>query len=441
MPTQKGFVLIPIIIVVVLLLVFAVVFFKPFSNRSSTFVGETFQKAPSDLIDGHPHECQKRMGFDNWRTDQSFSVDPQDSKLMYVAVEYKGVYKSQDGGVTWAKKNQGLRGYPSQGNPQVPCQEQHPLLVVDPSNSNRLLLTSPSSAGTLKDMNSENAGLYESLDAGESWHQLFSEAMNVWTYTAFAFDPTNTKTIYVGTSAMPANYDGADPNKIFVTKGVVYKTKDGGKTWKELPTGLVPYLRSWKLFINPKDSNHLFLATMATPPNRGGGKIQSEQLGILETKDGGETWTQLESLPKADRAIMASDIAPQNFNNIFISVSRSNEEEIKYYSVDAGRTFNEVATAVNMFKFDPHDPQGLRLLGYSLYASPPFIFESLDGGKTWHTYSSIPKEVTNELRISNIVWDPKNKNIVYLNGDEGRVWKSDDNGKNWQLILSLENLK
>lgn len=446
---QKGFALLPIIVVILIFFILGIILLKPFSNPPSTFIKDTFQKVKNeepqknlgDLIDGYPHECEKRMGFDNYRTFQSLAIDPQDSKTMYIAIEYKGVFKSQDGGKTWSKKSKGLRGYPDKNNPKVPCAEQHPLLVIDPTNPQRILLTSASSPGTLKDRNSESGGVYESLDGGETWDQLFNETMNAWTYEALTLDPRNTKIAYVGTTSMPASYNEADPNKLFVTKGIVYKTDDGGKNWEELPTGFVPNLRSGKLFINPKNTDQIIFTTIALPPNQGGGQIQSEQVGILQTTDGGKSWQQLESLPKNQRAISRVDIAPQNYSNIFILINPSTNEEYRYYSNDGGKTFNQTDAAVNLFKFDPHDPKGLRLLGLNLYAAPRSIFESLDGGKTWNTYSNLPAEVNNDSRVSNIVWDPSDKNVVYLNGDEGRIWKSEDNGKTWRLILSLEMLK
>lgn len=440
---------ISILVIIVLLVIIGAILYKLSGNHSSQSPGKLLQNtrnevspaSQSDIIDGYPRECEKRMGFDNYRSFNAFALDPANSNTMYVAVEYKGVYKSQDGGKTWNAKNKGLRGYPSKKNPQFPCPEQHPLLVVDPTNSQRLLLTSAANPGTLKDMNSESGGVYESLNGGESWHLLFNEKMNAWTYEALVIDPANPQTIFVGTTAMPASHNQADPNKIFVTQGIVYKTNDGGKTWKELPTGIVSYLRSGHLFINPDNSNHLLFTTLALPPNKGGGTIQSKQVGVLETRDGGKTWKKMETLPEDLRAIRESAVAPSNFNNIFLSIAKSNEEEVKLYSLDRGKTFNVVTTQVNFFRYDPHDSTGLRLLGLNLYTTPRTLFESLDGGKTWNSYSSIPKEATNELRISNIIWDPQNKNVVFLNGDEGKVWKSEDGGKTWQLILSLEILK
>lgn len=413
---------------------------RPTNNSLPRFITQLAKNSTSEIISGYPHQCQKRMGFDNWRTFNALAVDPQDSQTLYVAVEYKGVYKSQDGGQTWVAKNQGIRGYPDQDNPQLPCPEQHPSLIIDKKDSQRLLMTSASSPGKLTDMNSESGGLYETTDGGETWHQLFSDNMSAWTYEALAIDPTDSETIYVGTTAMAASYDEADPNIIFVNEGIIYKTTNSGKKWQELKTGLVPDLRAGKIFINPENASHLIFTTMALPANKGGGQVKNDQLGILESKDGGESWTQLTSLPQSARAVAEADLAPTNFNHMFMTARLADGNEDKYYSLDGGKSFNQVRTTVNLFRYDPHDTQGLRLLGLNIFTSSRSLFESLDGGKTWTAYGSLPKEVSNDLRVSNIVWDPSNANTVYLNGDQANIWKSTDKGRTWVNILNLEKL-
>ncbi len=437
-----------VILITIVILLLGITGLKFFDNHLASPNGNILkigeekdsQEIISEVIDGHPQECAKRLGFDNYRTFHSFAIDPQDSKTLYVAVEFKGVFKSQDGGTTWRAITKGLRGYPKRQDPGQPCHDQHPNLIVDPSNPKRLLLTSSTSPGFLTDPSSENGGVYESTDGGDSWHQLFDQDMNAWTYEALVIDPTDNKTVYVGTNALPASHREADPNKIYVKKGIIYKTTNGGDSWQELPTGLVPYLRSGRLFINPENTKELLFTTMALPANQGGGQVQSDQLGIVHSADGGESWQSLKSLPKNHGAIREADVSPQNFKNIFIYASPSNQQEFKYYSQDGGQTFSRADTQANLFRYDPNDKTGLRLLGLSVYAQPRTIFESLDGGKSWHPYSSLPKEVTNDIRVSNIVWDPQVKNTVYLNGDEGKIWKSVDGGQTWELILSLEKL-
>jgi ABC-2 type transport system ATP-binding protein len=86
------------------------------------------------------------------------------------------------------------------------------------------------------------------------------------------------------------------------------------------------------------------------------------------------------------------------------------------------------------------------LLGYAPFASDSTsLWQSHDGGATWTPLGgSLPKEVdgqANGVRISNIVWDPNNANMVYASGNKGLVWKSTDGGKTWTTLATLKSFK
>lgn len=388
----------------------------------------------SDVVQTHPIQCKPQLGFDNYRTYHSFVINPKNNREMYINIEYKGFYKSVDGGRTWSFSGKGIKAWPRSDDTSLPCHQLHFSLSTDPSNQQRLLLPGGSGPGTLSEL--QVGGLSESLDGGATWHQLFTGDMSAYT-TNSVTDPRDGKIIYVATAALPGSNLEADPNKIFVTKGVVYKTVDGGKTWEELPTGFYIHLRVTGLFLNPQNPDHLLISTMGLPPGTNTDKkATSEQWGFLQTKDAGKTWTTLDST--FGIGIRFVDVSPTNFNHFFILASKDNIDKI-FYSID-GSSLNEVHTPVNLARYDPHQKDGMRLVGLNVYTQPDDIFESLDGGKTWNPIGKLPKEITNNNGVSNIVFDPLDKNILYLNGDMGRIWKSTDNGKTWELLLSVEIL-
>ncbi|MBI4014684.1 MAG: hypothetical protein HY365_01885 [Candidatus Aenigmarchaeota archaeon] len=419
---------------IVVIAVLSVAFIRPFNETGNIQEGA---EEDGDIIPTMPIDCKPSHGFDNYRTEQSFVINPRNSSEMYVTVEYKGMYKSSDGGKTWGLAGRGLKAWPRRDNPEMPCYGLHFSAYVDPANPARILLPGGSAPGRISQPMFQTGGLYESTDGGGSWHQLFKGDMNAYTGRAVT-DPRNPDIVYVDTAALPQSNAEADPNVIFVTKGVVYKTTDGGGTWNELPTGLISQLRSAGIFINPANPDHLLLGTIALRTGTDiGKKVSDEQWGILQTKDSGRTWSKLEST--SGMAIRVIDVSSGNFGHIFISGDRGGEE-VTLYSLDGGATFNEIESPVNFARFDIHDPGGMRLLGFSVYFQPDDIFESSDGGKTWNAIGKLPGEVSNEHRASNIVWDPNDRNVVYLNGDMGRIWKSADGGKSWNLLLSLEKL-
>ncbi len=387
----------------------------------------------SDAVNAYPINCQPRLGFDNYRTEQSFVINPKNNMEMYIAVEYKGLYKSTDGGKTWSFSGKGIKALPRSDDPTQPCYQLHFTMYIDPQNPQRLLL--PGGAAPSK-VGMGVGGLAESLDSGKTWHQLFSREMSAYTESAIT-DPRDSKVIYVTTAALAQGMDGPDKGKIFVTKGIAYKTKDGGKTWEELTTGFYADMRVTGLFLDSNNPDFLRIATFGLPPGTNTDKkATEEQWGFLETTNGGKTWTKHDATGGIGMRYV--DAAPVNINHFFILGSKDNTDKV-YYTTD-GNTLNDPNSPVNFARYDPSDKTGMRIIGVNLYAQPNDIYESLDGGRTWNSVGKLPAEITNDHRASNLVFDPINRDTIYINSDMARVWKSTDKGKTWEKLLDVTQL-
>ncbi len=388
----------------------------------------------SDIVQGYPVNCYPRLGFDNYRTEKTFVINPKNNKEMYINVEYKGLYKSIDGGNAWVFSGKGLKGLPKNDDSSKPCHELRFHLYIDSSNPDRLLAPGGSAPGRVGE---GLGGLSESLDRGATWRQLFTSEMSAYTESVI-IDPTNTAIVYVTTSSMPQGMDGPDKGKMFVSKGVLYKTINGGKTWEELPTGFFENLRVPGIFIDAQNPKKLRLATFGLPSGTNiDKKTTKEQWGFLETNDSGRTWIKMDST--IGIGIRNLDVSPSNLNHFYLMASKDNTDKV-YYSVDG--TLKEPSNMmVNFARYDPHDKNGMRLIGINIHAQPNDLFESLDGGKTWSVVGKLPRGVTNDHRVSNIVFDPVDNGVIYINADQARVWKSNDKGNTWEMLLSLDKLK
>lgn len=394
-----------------------------------------------------PLRCEPGPNEGN-RIGEAFAVSPSNSNVLYLGVEYHGVYKSTDGGATWKPSQKGIVNYPRADDPKKGCMLELGKIVIDPRDPKHLLLTRVDSPGTLKDYFGENAGIYDTRNGGRSWRQSYNNpAMN--TYVRFAVAFADSKTWYSGSYNSPPTYTGASPtppNKV----GVVYKTSDGGRTWKELPTGLVPFVGVQQLFVKPGDPKTVVAYTFARRLDE---RVFSEGLGTIVTTDGGKTWAKLENdIPAGDKAPLDVDVAPKDFSHVFYISFGSGSGVGLYSSADGGRTFVRAAFAADaragivIARYDPHDGAGNRLLGAGFEGE---ISSSSDNGRTWKQISALPGGPGGMIaRVSVIRWDPKSAQTVYAGGvyqgTAPRVpflFRSRDGGATWASVLDPAALR
>lgn len=388
-----------------------------------------------------------------YATNKSLAVDPRNPKVLYVGVEGRGVYTSKNQGITWKKITNGLVAYPDRANKRELCFPDLAHIFIDPTNTQRLLLVTGDITTAYVDWPyGETGGIWESRDSGESWKQIISGSTNVASSGSLAVDPKDPRVMYYPVNPDPPTFLEAPIKTSLTTKGSVYKTRDGGNTWEELTMPMLPGLQATSIFINPKNTSHLRLLTQShdhvySPQ----GGVQEEVLlrkqhGILETFDGGKTWAVLgERLPAPYRAIFDGDVAKRNFSHLIVRPFLFGREfpadravQKSFYSVDGGKSFHETPLYIWVGRFNPHDASGNHLLGYAMMNGQ--VVESRDAGATWEPVSTPPEVRSQRVRISHIVWDPVDRNTVYLSGEYGNVWQSRNGGASWQNILNLTKL-
>ncbi|HXO15708.1 MAG TPA: hypothetical protein VN835_05150, partial [Steroidobacteraceae bacterium] len=226
----------------------------------------------------------------------AIAVAPSDPNIIYVGSGEglqrpdlsvgNGIYRSTDGGRSWSHR--GL----SDG-------QQIAELAVDPRDPNRLFAAV---LGHPYGPNSER-GIYRSEDAGVTWqHVLYRDADTGG--SAVAIDPLHPQVVFAGlwqTRLGPWE----DKNEFQGTAGGLFKSTDGGTTWKRLTTGLPPNLSQINIAIAPSAPLRLY-ATVGT--DEPGDYSSAAGLGVFRSDDGGESWVRITSDPRPALRIGGGDL-------------------------------------------------------------------------------------------------------------------------------------
>ncbi len=261
-----------------------------------------------------------------------------------------GIYKSTDAGKTWT--HLGLR----EG-------QQIAQLAVDPKNPDRVFVAV---AGHPYGPNEER-GIYRSLDSGKTFEKVLYRNENVGA-SDVQIDPSNPQVVY---AALWESREGPWENGVFNGDGGgIFKSTDGGKTWRQLTKGLPGNIVQANLAIAPSAPKTLFAA------------VRTKTIAKLyRSDDSGETWTGTTDDPRPGLGIGGGDLP--------------------------------------VVRFDPKNPQ-------IVYSASIVCWKSTDGGKTWEGWRGAPGGDD----YQNVWINPNNPDIILLGSDQGAI-VTVNGGKSW----------
>lgn len=316
--------------------------------------------------------------FDDQETQSigAIAVAPSDSRIVYAASGEglhrpdlsvgDGIYRSADSGKTWV--HLGLR----EG-------EQIPALAVDPTNANRLfaaVLGHPYGA------NSER-GIFRSEDGGKTWEKVLYKDDRTGG-SAVVLDPKDPRILYASLwqdSLGPWE----DANGIAGTGGGLFKSTDGGTTWKQLSNGLPANLVQINVAIAASDPQRLYATTSTMVES---GYATDKGLGVYRSDDAGATWRRITDDPRPAMKIGGGDLP-------VIAVDPGNADVVYSTSIvtvrstDGGKTWISLRGAPGGDDYqniwiNPRDPKIL------LVVSDQGAIVSVNGGESWSSWYNQP---------------------------------------------------
>ena len=313
-----------------------------------------------------------------------------------------GVFKTTDDGITWKNISDGFFKTGSVG--AIAVAESDPNIVV-------VGMGEHAARGVMTSMGN---GVYKSMDAGKTWSHLgLDKTRHI---SDVVIHPTNPNIIYI--TAQGAQYA---PSK---ERGI-YKTTDGGKTWKNI---LSVNNTTGASSLSMDMTNPRILYASMWQHQRYPWVMESggENSGLFKSIDAGNTWTKMKlGLPK-DFGKSGISVSRANPDRVFAVIEASGKKGGVYRSDNAGKTWKQVnSNRVNIARSwyymeifaDPQDEN-------TVYVLNAPVMKSIDGGKSFSNIP-VPHGDNHHLWIN----PADNKNLI--NSNDGGANISFNGGKSW----------
>jgi len=332
---------------------------------------------------------------------------PDNPNLYYFGATGGGVWRTRNGGNTWENISDGFFG----GS----------IGAVEVSRSDNNIIFAGEGEKTVRGNVSTGFGLWKSADGGTTWEH--SGLTDTRIISRIRIHPENPDVVYV--AALGDLYRDSE------ARGV-YKTTDGGKTWRRVlftdaGSGAVD------LTFDPSNPRILYASTWTvrrTPWSLSSGGSGSK---LWKSTDSGETWVNIsgnQGFPKGLLGIIGVAVSPANPSRVWAMVEnepdgglyRSENGGASWQRINSDRNLRQRAWYYTRIYADTRDAERVYVLNVSFHASN-------DGGRTFTTIRT-PHGDHHDLWIA-----PENPERMIV-ADDGGAQVSFDRGRNWSTMYN-----
>lgn len=289
------------------------------------------------------------------------------------------VYRSTDGGISWNK----IGEIPSSYITDVSAFDFSTIYAITSSRC------------------------YRSIDSGESWTVASLPSSTGWAYRICA-DPTDSSKVYA------AGYFSDYQSYPYTYNMVFFKSIDGGLSWSTSSFFIFDAFYPYDMAISKSNPSVMYVS--------GYKEVSNDYFGaLLQTIDGGSTWTDISSSVNTDSFSFLECVAidPTDENKVYVGGNDF------YRSVREGRgrelSWERSSTRINCYAIDidPVEPSRIYAAGYQC------ISVSTDYGQTWITYRGCTQNIVQHIEVA-----PANPYRIYASSNTG-LYRSQDSGVTW----------
>ncbi|HSS52974.1 MAG TPA: glycosyl hydrolase, partial [Thermoanaerobaculia bacterium] len=335
------------------------------------------------------------------------AVDPTKSTTWYIATASGGVWKTTNAGNTWSSIFDG------QGSFSTGC------VTIDPKNP--LVVWVGSGENNSQRSVSYGDGVYKSVDGGKSWENVgLKKSEHIG---KIVIDPRDSNVVYVAAQG-PLWAPGGDRG--------LYKTTDGGKTWKAVLT-ISENTGVSDLVMDPRNPDVLYASAYQRRRHIWTLIDGGPEGGIHKSMDGGATWKKLSSgLPKDDIGRIGLAIAPTSPDTVYATIESVGKSSGFYRSTDAGGSWEKrgdsISSSPQYYQEIFVDPDSAD----RVYSMDTLIQVTDNGGTSFRPLGERHKHVDNHA-----LWiDPANHSHMLV-GCDGGLYETWDRAANWEFKSNL----